>query len=221
MAINRALRYRRYRKGKRNCMPRLPDSAEMGFSRGAEGDGAGISLGDLERVWRKELQDNFLVWQKYFSQPFTCKDPHPLFKRYFSDCSKIDQHEYDRFRSCVSGCGKIYYGACKQDSCTVCSDGTQDFSECPSKQKACCLCAPGKDCFTTIIAVANSAIQKLSQVTPLAKSRLLYRGLPVCACIAPSTAALAPNRLCVAFFFFRHSGDTQTCALQASTLARL
>lgn len=48
-----------------------------------------------------------------------------------------------------------------------------DFDQryvCPS-------CVPGADCFSTCVAVINSAIYKLTQETPLAEGRTLYRGI--------------------------------------------
>lgn len=50
-----------------------------------------------------------------------------------------------------------------------CFDFKQTFS--------CSNCLPGKDSFTTVIAVINSSILKLGQQTPLAVGRKLFRGV--------------------------------------------
>ena len=52
-------------------------------------------------------------------------------------------------------------------------DAAFDFSQ----NYYCSCCAPGVDCFTTCVAVINSAVYKLAQCTELAPGRLLYRGL--------------------------------------------
>ena len=61
--------------------------------------------------------------------------------------------------------------------CTFCDKG--DFFRCPHKEAPCSQCAPGRDCFSTIVAVTNSAIKKLTSddITPLAQSRKILCAL--------------------------------------------
>lgn len=75
------------------------------------------------------------------------------------------------------GCGRRDYGACKRADCTFCDKG--DFFRCPIKEAPCSQCAPGRDCFSTIVAVTNSAIKKLTSddITPLAQSRKILCAL--------------------------------------------
>lgn len=73
------------------------------------------------------------------------------------------------------GCGKQDYGACKNEECAKCI--ARDYARCPNKVGPCFRCSPGSDSFTCTIAVVNSAILKLSKVTPLPKGGLLYRGI--------------------------------------------
>jgi len=74
----------------------------------------------------------------------------------------------------TGGCGKIDYAACKRvQDCQICRKAAKlggpaaakRYFECPNKSaEQCPDCAPGSDCFTSTIAVINSAIKKLSRV---------------------------------------------------------
>jgi hypothetical protein len=52
----------------------------------------------------------------------------------------------------------------------------KDYFKCPQKTEPCSQCTPGRDCFSTFVAVTNSAIKKLTQahVTPLTPSGLKW-----------------------------------------------
>jgi hypothetical protein len=63
---------------------------------------------------------------------------------------------------------------------TPAKGGTQQYFRCPNKTTPCPQCAPGRDSFSTIVAVINSGIKKLTRndVTPLAQSREISYALP-------------------------------------------
>ena len=97
------------------------------------------------------------------------------FKAYFQDEAEISRKEFLNFQMMEGGCGKQDYGACKEKGCAKCANN--DFFACPRKVRSCAKCAKGTDSFSTTIAVINSAILKLSKVTPLPAGNVLYRGI--------------------------------------------
>ena len=74
------------------------------------------------------------------------------------------------------GYGKQDYSTCKRAECVECHN--KDFPGCPHKvQHSCHKYVPGADSFSCTVAVINSAILRLSKVTPLVTDGMLYRGL--------------------------------------------
>jgi len=92
---------------------------------------------------------------------------------YFPDENQISRDQFELFQKMEGGCGRQDYGACKQ--CAKCK--AKDYVNCSHRAGPCFRCSPGSDAFTCTIAVINSAILKLSKVTPLPECGLLYRGL--------------------------------------------
>ena len=193
---NGSLRSGYYKRGKRDCLPAMPKfddmcngtefitlsvlkqkakdiSVEMHIDEGLyrlQGKGAGS-----KPAWPRVSPAEYL--NKLFNRVENQED-----QQYFSDPKNITREEFDEFLKYEAGCGRRDYGACKNTrECATCKKAVELeldgnglgaatlFSKCRSKiKRPCSNCAPGTDAFTHTVAAINSALRKLSKVTPLA-----------------------------------------------------
>lgn len=157
MPLNGSLREARYSKGKRNCLPVIAGIDTLNFD---EEGFATVTVDDIKRVLEASGGMSRIEAGKPVFGGWTSQEIKALFKNskrissYFPNQDKISKDQVLKFQLLEGGCGKRDYGPL-----------------------SCAKCAPGVDCFSTTIAVINSAILKLSKVTPLPTSGLLYRGL--------------------------------------------
>ena len=175
MSLNGSLRQGLYLKGKRTCLPVIVGMDDIFDNQ----DGI-ITLEDI--IQRLETSGGMAVVEKerLVVQGWTSHEIQSLItstrlKNYFEKLSEISRKQFYHFQMMEGGCGKQDYGACKEEQCAKCTQ--KDFFGCPNKVQSCPKCTAGADCFSTTIAVINSAILKLSLVTPLPAGSLLYRGI--------------------------------------------
>jgi hypothetical protein len=166
-ALNRSLREQRYKLGKIDC-GMCPNTGKgkyykvLGYPvRGGVQIAGMVVVTDLQcSVVVKGMLK--VVTFKYKEEAATMRSPEEV----------SSEKEFKKVTISVEGRHKGETGVEVGNAFAVplsCFDFQQTFS--------CSNCLPGKDCFTTVIAVINSSILKLGQQTPLAEGRKLFRGV--------------------------------------------
>jgi hypothetical protein len=176
VALNGSLRQSLYLKGKRDCQPVIASMDDL-FDDDGSSD---LTIDALKSKLNAsggmgKAENGRLVFSGWTSSEIKALVDSKRFKAYFEDKAEISRNEFVNFQMMEGGCGKQDYGACKEKDCPKCANN--DFFACPRKVRSCAKCAQGTDSFSTTIAVINSAILKLSKVTPLPAGNVLYRGI--------------------------------------------
>ena len=176
MALNGSLRQSLYLKGKRDCQPVIASMDDLFDDHGSSHLTIDVLKTKLSATGGMGKAENGrLIFSGWTSTEIKALADSKSLKAYFQDEASISRKEFLNFQMMEGGCGKQDYGACKEKGCPKCAN--DDFFACPRKVRSCAKCAKGTDSFSTTIAVINSAILKLSKVTPLPAGNVLYRGI--------------------------------------------
>jgi|NorSeaMetagenome_1021524.scaffolds.fasta_scaffold52690_1 hypothetical protein len=176
MALNGSLRNALYLKGKRNCQPVIGSMDDLFDEDGASGLTIDVLKSRLKTGGGMgKAHEGSLIFDGWTSSEIQALFNSDRCKAYFQDEAEISRKEFFHFQMMEGGCGKQDFGACKEEDCIPCANN--DFFGCKRKVPSCTKCAKGTDSFSTTIAVINSAILKLSKVTPLPAGNVLYRGI--------------------------------------------
>ena len=141
MAINGALRAGLFQKGKRHCLPLIPDyEALLGEQ----------SSDQTPFLTLQGIEQGLLILQAQLCVPEQKQCISSLlqsdrFRKYFNNPECVEKKAYVKFQMAEGGCGKMDYSACKRNFCIFCREN--NFWSCPNKfhHRVCTKCAPGTE----------------------------------------------------------------------------